>query len=135
MGIIIEVPEADTAIVFNVAGKSVKQAAEEIGMFAYMLNKMTELPDDYKDGWVWHCENEEAALNIIKPLSEHLQHREWNDDAETSFSSGSIITGYMTRGKDVEVDVIPGFIDFAKTGRPLEEYCREQIHNFKKQED
>lgn len=130
MGIRIEMPESDTEIVFNVAGKSVKQAAEEISTFAYLLKVMTELTDDYTDGWVWTFDDEEAACEMIKPLGEHIKHREWDDKLEHYFMSGSIITGYTVEGNLVEVSVSPDFMSFAKTNRPLEEYCRENISKF-----
>lgn len=121
MNIEITCPKNDTNIQLNVSGKSVKEVALELSVLGWMLNAITETDDSFKDGFAFMDENREYP----RPLP-HLNYREWDDDVEFVYSSNSIIRGYAIEDDVVNVQVDPTFMEWARTDKPMDEYCKEQ---------
>lgn len=121
MSIKITCPKNDTNIQLNVSGKSVKEVALELGTLGWILKTITETDDSFKDGFAFKEEDGEYP----RPLP-RLNYREWDDDDEFVFSSNSIIRGYAIEDDVVNVQVDPTFMEWARTDKPMDEYCKAQ---------
>lgn len=121
MSVTITVPKNDTNIQLNIAGKSVSEVGSELETLGLMLKAIASTDSSFESGFAYKDEEHD----IPHPLP-HINYREWEDDLETCFSSNSIIRGYFVEGDMVNVDVDPEFMKWARTDKPLDEFCKEQ---------
>lgn len=116
----ISMPENKTEISLNVAGKSVKDVAMELGRLAWILHTMTKLSDECKNGFMYIDETGDSLFPIPQ-----LNYREWEDD-KYSFSGNNVISGYTRTDGKVSVHIDPHFMEWARTDKPIDEYCKER---------
>ena len=122
----IYVPENNTFIQLNVSGKTVKEAGEELEFLGFLLRSMADLDGSYTDGFTIRNGGE-----LPRPLMT-LHYEEWDvGETEADFSSNSIITGYVQVGDDVGVRVNESFMKWARTDKPIDEFCKTEMDEMK----
>lgn len=128
MSMKISLPESNTNISLNVAGKSVKEAAEELGLLAWILKTVAESGKENAGGFTVELEDEEAAKEMKKPMPT-INYSEWvSNDTEKDFMSNGIIHAYETSGRYVSVIMEPSFINAAITEKSIDCYCKERMN-------
>ena len=122
----IYVPENNTFIQLNVSGKTVKEAGEELECLGFILKLMANFDDSYTDAFTIRNWGE-----LPKPMM-MLHYEEWGgDETKEDFSSNSIITGYVQVGDDVGVRVNESFMKWARTDKPIDEFCKTELDEMK----
>lgn len=128
MSMKISLPESNTNISLNVAGKSVKEAAEELGLLAWILKTIAESGKENAGGFTVELEDEEAAREMKKPIPT-INYSEWmSNDKEKEFMSNNIIHGYEATGRYVSIIMEPSFVNAAITGKSIDGYCKERMN-------
>lgn len=116
----IEVPANDTRIEFIVSGKSAVEIAEELKVFSGMLEWLAE--NEGEMGYFFNSKAEAEAMPKVLPI---VTYKEWDEDGE--YSSNCIVTGYSTMGRGVFPEILPSFAEWARSGKGLDEYCKERM--------
>ena len=123
----VSIPKNNTTISLNVSGKSVREAAREIAMLGWILKNLANTDESVVDSFEFRS----ADGNCPRPMP-HLTYKEWewddDDDTTGDFTSSNLILGYRGRGDVVRVLFTPEFVEWARTDKPIDEYCISEIN-------
>lgn len=124
----IKVPETKTEIRFNISGKTIGEIANELEATAEILRDILRTDETFTDGYCRKYSTVDLASVCPKPLP-ILHYETWEEDGPVY--SGIIVTGYRQEAVKLHIDIAPDFMAWARTDKPLDEFCKKQIEEIR----
>lgn len=124
----ITMPETNTEIRFNVSGETIGEIANELEATADLLRDILRTDETFTNGYSRQYSTVDKASMCPHPLPQ-LHYKTWDEDGPVY--SGPIVLGYRQDGSKLRIDIAPDFMAWARTDKPLDEFCKKQIEEIR----
>lgn len=124
----IKAPETRTEIQLNISGKTVGEIANELEATADILRDILRTDETFTNGFSRQYNTVDKASMCPHPLP-ILHYETWGEDGPVY--SGAIVLGYLQEGAKLHIDIAQDFMAWARTDKPLDEFCKKQIEEIR----
>lgn len=123
-GVKIVCPESDTNIKLNVSGKSAEEIGYELMVLANIFHAMAK--NDIDDSFMLDMTNAPEEMKKCRPfpILEYSEH-----GGKYVYDSNSMVSGYFIDDDFFEVKVCPSFAEWARSGKPLNDFCKANLNH------